>query len=85
MRENGPEPLLPGLDYTSDQLFWISAANVWCGKSRPESLKLRLQIGSHSPGQFRVIGTMSNVEEFARSFACPVGSPMRPHNRCSVW
>merc|ERR1719239_1973730 len=37
---NGEEQLLPGLNFTPRQMFWISAANVWCSKSRPEALKL---------------------------------------------
>lgn len=85
VRDNGPEPALPGLKYTPKQLFWISAANIWCGKYRPEVLKLRVQVGSHSPAQFRVVGTVSNLEEFAETFNCPHGSPMRPLHRCSVW
>ncbi|EEC10351.1 endothelin-converting enzyme, putative [Ixodes scapularis] len=85
VKENGPEAGLPGLKYTPQQLFWISAANVWCGKSRPETLKLSILAGSHSPGRFRVIGPTSNTPEFAAEFNCPVGSPMNPVNKCTVW
>ncbi|KAH9507107.1 NEDD8 protease nep2 [Dermatophagoides farinae] len=85
VKDNGEEPSLPGLKYTPKQLFWISAANIWCGKYRPEVLRLRLQAGSHSPAQFRVIGTVSNLEEFGETFGCPPGSPMRPAKKCSVW
>ncbi|XP_076365013.1 neprilysin-2-like isoform X2 [Tachypleus tridentatus] len=85
VKDHGPELHLPGLKYTPEQLFWISAANVWCGKYRPEVLKLRILSGSHSPSQFRVIGTFSNLPEFSESFNCPVDSPMNPQKRCSVW
>ncbi|XP_040061858.1 neprilysin-2 isoform X2 [Ixodes scapularis] len=85
VKENGPEAGLPGLKYTPSQLFWISAANVWCGKYRPEVMKLRILSGSHSPAPFRVIGPMSNTPEFAAEFNCPVGSPMNPVNKCTVW
>ncbi|XP_003739567.2 neprilysin-2 [Galendromus occidentalis] len=84
-KDNGPEGALPGLDYTPHQLFWISAANVWCGKYRPEVLRLRIISGSHSPAAFRVIGPMSNAPEFAEQFSCPVGSPMNPKQKCTVW
>lgn len=84
-KDNGREPHLPGLDYTPDQLFWISAANIWCGKFRPEVLKLRVNSGVHSPARFRIIGPLSNAPEFAQSFNCPLGSPMNPRKKCSVW
>ncbi|XP_040072345.1 neprilysin-2-like [Ixodes scapularis] len=85
VKENGPEAGLPGLKYTPQQLFWISAANVWCSKDRPETLKLRILVDAHSPALFRVIGPTSNTPEFAAEFNCPVGSPMNPVNKCTVW
>lgn len=85
-KKNAPESRLPGLqDYSPQQMFWISAANVWCSKYRPESLKLRITTGFHSPGRFRVIGPFSNQEEFARDFKCPLGSKMNPTKKCKVW
>lgn len=85
IKENGAEAGLPGLRYTPQQLFWISAANVWCGKYRPEAMKLRIMSGSHSPPSYRVIGPMSNTPEFAQEFNCAPGTPMNPVKKCSVW
>ncbi|KAI1296496.1 Membrane metallo-endopeptidase-like 1 [Halotydeus destructor] len=85
VKENGAEAKLPGLKYSPNQLFWISAANVWCAKLRPQALKLRIQTGVHSPPRFRVIGPMVNLPQFAETFDCPVGSPMNPINKCSLW
>ncbi|GLV37814.1 Neprilysin 2 [Carabus blaptoides fortunei] len=85
VERNSAEQKLPGLPYTPQQMFWISAANTWCSKYRPESLKLRVTTGYHSPGQFRVLGPMSNLEEFAKDFSCPVGSKMNPKHKCKVW
>jgi len=84
---NGAEPRLPGLNYTPRQLFWVSAANVWCAKYRPKALKLRVLTGVHSPDQFRVQGPFSNMEDFSRDFNCPIGSNMNPpkENKCQVW
>ena len=82
---NGEELPLPGLHYTNKQLFWMSAANVWCGKYRPESLKLRILTGAHSPAEFRVNGPFSNMLEFSKDWSCPKGSKMNPEKKCSVW
>ncbi|XP_064087548.1 neprilysin-2-like isoform X3 [Macrobrachium nipponense] len=84
-KDNGEEQQLPGMSYTAHQLFWLSAANVWCGKYRPETLKLRILTGAHSPAQFRVNGPFSNLPEFAVDWKCPKGSKLNPHHRCSVW
>lgn len=33
----------------------------------------------------RVIGSVSQFDEFSRVFHCPKGSPMNPVDKCSVW
>ena len=83
--DKGTEAALPGLNLTSKQLFWLSAANVWCGKYRPETLKLRILTGAHSPARFRVNGPLSNLPEFAKDWSCKVNSKMNPSNKCTVW
>ncbi|XP_018313637.1 LOW QUALITY PROTEIN: membrane metallo-endopeptidase-like 1 [Mycetomoellerius zeteki] len=85
VKRNKPERRLPGLPYSPEQLFWISAANSWCSKYRPEALKLRITTGFHSPGEFRVRGPLSNMEEFSHDFNCPIGSRMNPEKKCTVW
>lgn len=76
---------LPGLNLTSKQLFFLNFAQVWCGTMRPEAIKNKLKTAVHSPGKFRVIGTLSNSVDFAREFSCPIGCPMNPTHKCSVW
>ncbi|XP_008554183.1 neprilysin-2 isoform X3 [Microplitis demolitor] len=80
-----PEPTLPGLSFTPRQMFWISAANTWCSVYRPEALKLRITTGFHSPGEFRILGPLSNMPEFAEDFQCPLESRMNPKHKCAVW
>lgn len=85
VRDNQPEPSLPGLDYTPQQLFWISAAQTWCSVYRDESMKMRITTGVHSPAQFRVLGPLSNMHDFSKDFNCPEGSEMNPIHKCEVW
>ncbi|XP_054159894.1 neprilysin-2-like [Oppia nitens] len=81
----GPELTLPGLKYTPEQLFWITYGNIWCTKTRPEMTKMIISEETHCPSRFRVIGTVSNLIEFANSFNCSNGSPMNPVNKCRIW
>lgn len=48
-------------------------------------MKMRITTGVHSPAQFRVLGPLSNMKDFARDYNCPEGSPMNPINKCEVW
>lgn len=76
---------LPGMTMTGKQLFFLNFAQVWCGSMRPEATRNKLKTSLHSPGRFRVIGTLSNSKDFAQVFNCPLGSPMNPVSKCSVW
>ncbi|KAH8265503.1 hypothetical protein KR038_009426 [Drosophila bunnanda] len=80
-----PDEVLPGLNMTGPQLFFLNFGQVWCGAMRPEAIRNKLNTAIHSPGRFRVIGTLSNSVDFAREFRCPLGSPMNPSKKCSVW
>uniref|UniRef100_A0A0A9XT19 Endothelin-converting enzyme 1 n=1 Tax=Lygus hesperus TaxID=30085 RepID=A0A0A9XT19_LYGHE len=76
---------LPGLNYTGMQLFFLNFAQVWCGETRPAASRNKLKTAVHSPGKYRVIGTLSNSVEFAKVYNCPLGSPMNPVKKCTVW
>lgn len=83
--QKGAEPTLPGLDYTPNQLFWISAANTFCAKTRPEYDRELYTTDPHSPFNFRVIGPMSSLSQFANDFHCAPNTPMNPDNKCHIW
>ncbi|KAF2886062.1 hypothetical protein ILUMI_20111 [Ignelater luminosus] len=85
VNRNGPEKILPGLNYTANQLFWISAGNIWCAKYRTEYVKRLVLQDPHSLSRFRVIGPFSNSDNFAHDFNCPLGSKMNPEHKCQVW
>uniref|UniRef100_A0A914I7Z3 Uncharacterized protein n=2 Tax=Globodera TaxID=31242 RepID=A0A914I7Z3_GLORO len=80
------EKRLPGFErYSNEQIFFISFAQTWCGHTKPETLIRQILTDPHSPYRYRVNGVVVNQPEFARAFSCPVGAPMNPERRCSVW
>lgn len=82
----GPDERLPGLQqYTPEQIFFLAYANMWCGVATPEGLENQILTDPHSPSRFRVIVPLSNSDDFAEQFQCPVGSPMNPGNKCILW
>lgn len=85
VEKNGREPLLPGLKYTGEQLFWVSAASVWCSKFRLEEMRQLVVTDEHAPDKYRVLGAFSNMKEFAKDYGCPKGANMNPDTKCSVW
>lgn len=85
-KRRGPEPPLPGLEeFTNEQIFFLGFAQIWCSKYRPETAVRQVDFGVHSPGMYRVIGPLSNFDEFAKAYRCPKGSPMNPEKKCAVW
>ncbi|XP_056155617.1 phosphate-regulating neutral endopeptidase PHEX [Lampris incognitus] len=85
-RNGVEEPLLPGVGLNNNQLFFLSYAHVRCNSYRPEAAREQIQSGAHSPPRFRVIGAMSNYEEFSKAFNCPVSPVMnRGDKSCRVW
>ncbi|KAG8508699.1 Phosphate-regulating neutral endopeptidase PHEX [Galemys pyrenaicus] len=85
-RQGVEELLLPGITFTNNQLFFLSYAHVRCNSYRPEAAREQVQIGAHSPPQFRVNGAVSNFEEFRKAFNCPSNSTMnRGTDSCRLW
>ncbi|XP_060049761.1 endothelin-converting enzyme-like 1 isoform X2 [Erinaceus europaeus] len=85
VREHGPEHPLHRLKYTHNQLFFIAFAQNWCIKRRSQSIYLQVLTDKHAPEHYRVLGSVSQFEEFSRAFHCPKDSPMNPTHKCSVW
>ena len=86
--ENNPEEAvqrnmkLPGLShYTMEQLFYISFAQFYCEKN----VENEDFLDPHSPGKFRVIGSLTNNKRFAKTFNCPAKTPMNPDHKCILW
>ncbi|XP_074860181.1 neprilysin [Carettochelys insculpta] len=82
---NGKENLLPGLNMNHKQLFFINFAQIWCGTYRPEYAVNSIKTDVHSPGKFRVIGSLQNSAEFTEAFSCTKTEYMDPAKKCRVW
>lgn len=80
-----PEQPLPGLNLSQKQLFFVAFAQVWCSASTQEAAKLQLEKDPHAPSKHRVLGPLSNMDEFSRVWSCPAGSRMNPRDKCEVW
>jgi len=78
---------LPNLsNFTADQLFYIAFGQSYCENYTPEIVRKGYEEQNvHSPGRYRIIGSVSNSEHFAKIFNCPKNSPMNPEKKCSVW
>lgn len=85
VKKNGKEKLLPGLDLNHNQLFFLNFAQVWCGIYRPEYAINSIKTDVHSPGNFRIIGTLQNSPEFSNAFQCRKNDYMNPEKKCRVW
>jgi len=79
-----PIPVLAE-ELSNHQLFFVAYAQTWCYKWRPKALELAMLTDPHSPGQFRVQGPLSQLEEFASTFKCKTGTSYNPEKRCKLW
>ncbi len=73
--------------FTADQRFFLSWAQVWRSKIRPEAQANQIQTDPHSPGKFRCNGPLSNMIEFYDVFGVKPGDKMwRPETeRVKIW
>ena len=71
--------------FTPEQRFFLGFGQIWCSNYTPEVLRLQVQTDPHSPGEFRVNGSISNFDEFRKAFGCKTGQPMVRDNACRVW
>jgi putative endopeptidase len=53
---------------TPDQRFFLSYATIWAGSIRPQAAAQRIITDPHSPAEYRVNGTLSNMKEFYQAF-----------------
>jgi putative endopeptidase len=71
--------------FTEAQRYFISFAQVWCQNQTEQVARQLSLVDPHSPGQWRVNGSVQNFDEFGKAFGCKKGQPMYPVNSCRVW
>jgi len=83
---NGKEaPVIDGL--TGDQRFFMGYAQIWRSKIVEKSMRNRVATDPHSPGEFRALGSLSNMNEFYQAFDIKEGDAMyiAPEKRVKIW
>ncbi|KAH7909726.1 Metalloprotease [Hygrophoropsis aurantiaca] len=83
----GTEYLLPGLEFTREQLFFISFARTWAMNNRAADAVQRVRSDPHSPNRYRTEGTVFNIPEFAKAFQCSKHAKLNPppEDQCIFW
>jgi len=78
-------PVIDG--FTGEQRFFIGYAHAWRGKYRDEALRERLLSDPHSPGKYRVIGVLRNMDAFYEAFDVQPADKMYlpPDERVRIW
>ena len=78
-------PVIDGL--TGDQRFFLGFGQIWRSKMRDEALRQQLVTDPHSPGYYRVVGTLRNVDAWYDAWGVKPGDKMyvAPENRVRIW
>ena len=78
-------PMMAG--FTGEQRFFLAWVQGWKTLMRDASLKQMIATNPHSPGNFRAVGPLSNMQEFYDAFGVKEGDGMyRPAaKRVNIW
>lgn len=73
--------------FTPDQRFFLSWAQVWRGNILPETAAQLIKIDTHSPGPYRTIGPLVNMDEWYKAFDVKPGDKLykKPEDRVKIW
>ena len=85
-QKKNPQPeKIDGL--TANERFFISYGQIWRGNSRDNALRMQLLTNPHSPGKYRVLGTLSNMPEWYTTFNVKPGDKMyvKPEDQTRIW
>ncbi|KAH8363482.1 hypothetical protein KR084_010892, partial [Drosophila pseudotakahashii] len=76
---------MEGLSFNSRQLFFVGYAQLWCDDVQSFLKSSVAQADNHAPSKYRVIGPLSNFQEFSWVFNCSQSAPMDPEYKCAIY
>ncbi|MHC8949400.1 M13 family metallopeptidase [Sphingobacterium hungaricum] len=74
LKDKGNPGLIDG--YTQDQRFFLSWATIWRSKVTDEAVVNQVKTDPHSPGQYRAVGPIINLDAFHNAFETKEGDKM---------
>ena len=80
-----PAPVIDGL--TGDQRFFLGFSQIWRSKYRDDAIRQQVVSDPHSPAQYRVIGTLRNVDAWYDAWGVQPGDKwyVKPEDRVRIW
>jgi len=83
--ENGRPEDIDG--FTAEQRFFMSWATVWRTLIREDALRTQIKTDPHSPGIYRAIQPLKNIDTFYEAFDIKEGDKMylAPVKRVRIW
>ncbi|GAA4137008.1 M13 family metallopeptidase [Sphingobacterium kyonggiense] len=85
LKDKGNPGLIDG--YTQDQRFFLSWATIWRTKTTDEYVVNQVKTDPHSPGQYRAIGPIINLDAFHKAFDTKEGDKhyLPKDKRIVIW
>ncbi|KFB01104.1 endothelin-converting protein [Mangrovimonas yunxiaonensis] len=85
LKENGRPEAIDG--YTPEQRFFMSWATVWRTKYTDDALRSQVKTGVHSPGMYRAVMPLKNIDAFYEAFEIKESDSMylAPEARVKIW
>ncbi|EDV42447.1 uncharacterized protein Dana_GF17991 [Drosophila ananassae] len=83
--ERKEREIMKGLDLNSRQLFFLGYAQLWCDDVHKLIRSTLAKNDEHAPSRYRVIGSLSNFQEFSWVYNCSQEAPMDPEYKCAIY
>jgi len=85
--KSGKAQLAKNEEFTAEQRFFLSYANVWAGNIRDEEVLRRTKSDPHSLGEWRVNGALPHIAAWYEAFHVDETSPMfvPEEKRAHIW